>query len=650
MGQCMVISAVFEPRGRAYHVESMTESQRARADANLTESQRARATVPTVFAYGTPRTCEPLRRKGKVILQALFDHTREEAGGGVSFAGSSSGASPGVRSRAASVAADSPPPSMLPHQPALSSSSPLPSSSPSLHALPLGRVSEESSPAASPPAPVRSPFVHSGAFASGGGGAAHSYSGPASPALSAASSTAHSAYSNVSTGAFPSVAAQREEALFGGDTALPRPSKIQAFAEMSATRQAALASKFQLAPALVLPIYAHFLRAARQYSPHARQYVIGESALAAILRAQLANARMVNRFFHIFARADAFGMQFDEFLMLLYSLSRDAGPEDKIWLSFKVCDFGQRGALGAPELANLLVTLLAQHGHTLADAEVAAIVKHTLATGDVNRSGALEYDEYTVRWRLAPHPNSRTRSRLSHFVHVFFLSTQAMMWQQLDFLALFTIDIAPLFPAVDVVEFLVETPTPLEARRRLSAFSHSPSLDARSFAHTPASASPFPGGGIGGGGGGGGLSQSMGGLRASPAFFARTRSPAVGGTALSAPPPDRPPSMSPQRSDVDATTLAPAPAVASPPPRFVPASASALLPPRTPQRAVASPVRSWSDERICDAAAASSSSSSSAAPLPVGSSPAQLQARSAQWARRLVADERDGAPTSVHHE
>lgn len=53
MGQCMVISAVFEPRGRAYHVPR--DRQQAGADAE-TESQRAR--VPTVFAYGTPRTCE----------------------------------------------------------------------------------------------------------------------------------------------------------------------------------------------------------------------------------------------------------------------------------------------------------------------------------------------------------------------------------------------------------------------------------------------------------------------------------------------------------------------------------------------------------------------------------------------------------------
>jgi hypothetical protein len=77
-------------------------------------------------------------------------------------------------------------------------------------------------------------------------------------------------------------------------------------------------------------------------------------------------------------------------------VSREASPEDKIWLSFKVCDFGQRQALGAPELANLLVTLLAQHGRALAEAEVAAIVKHTLQMGDLNRSGALEYDEFTV--------------------------------------------------------------------------------------------------------------------------------------------------------------------------------------------------------------------------------------------------------------
>ena len=55
--------------------------------------------------------------------------------------------------------------------------------------------------------------------------------------------------------------------------------------------------------------------------------------------------------------------------------------------------------------------------------EVAAIVQHTLRTGDLNRSGALEYDEYAT-----------------------------MMWQQLDFLALFTVDIAPLFPPVDVVQ------------------------------------------------------------------------------------------------------------------------------------------------------------------------------------------------------
>ncbi len=39
---------------------------------------------------------------------------------------------------------------------------------------------------------------------------------------------------------------------------------------------------------------------------------------------QLANERMINRFFHIFARDDGHGMLYEEFLMLLYSIGRDA--------------------------------------------------------------------------------------------------------------------------------------------------------------------------------------------------------------------------------------------------------------------------------------------------------------------------------------
>ena len=101
-------------------------------------------------------------------------------------------------------------------------------------------------------------------------------------------------------------------------------SKIQAFTELTVERRAQLAAKFRFDEALLAPILAHFLKAARAFSPHARQYVISEAALAVMLRSQLANERMINRFFHIFARDDGHGMLYEEFLMLLYSISRDA--------------------------------------------------------------------------------------------------------------------------------------------------------------------------------------------------------------------------------------------------------------------------------------------------------------------------------------
>lgn len=66
----------------------------------------------------------------------------------------------------------------------------------------------------------------------------------------------------------------------------------------------------------ILPVYAYYLRAAKVFSPLSRQYVLGETALANLLKSQLSNERMINRFFHIFAREDGFGMLFGEFLMV----------------------------------------------------------------------------------------------------------------------------------------------------------------------------------------------------------------------------------------------------------------------------------------------------------------------------------------------
>ena len=159
-----------------------------------------------------------------------------------------------------------------------------------------------------------------------------------------------------------------------------------------------------------------------------------------------------------------------------------------------------------------------------------------------------------------------------------------MMWAQIDFLAIFTIDVAALFPAVDVVQYLVDTPTPLEATRRLSAFA-SPLSEARFL--------PAAGGGAGS-------------LRASPAFFARVRSPAAA-ASMSPPAPDRPPSLG--------AALSP-PQVA---PRFVPSAESILLPPRREAATAAS-----ADAEVAEAAIAS---------------PTRLEVRSAEWARRLAARE-----------
>jgi hypothetical protein len=62
MGQCMIVSAVYEPRGEVLNF----------SDEPIYAEQQ---TVPNVFSYGTPRSCEPLRRRGKAILQALVLHT-----------------------------------------------------------------------------------------------------------------------------------------------------------------------------------------------------------------------------------------------------------------------------------------------------------------------------------------------------------------------------------------------------------------------------------------------------------------------------------------------------------------------------------------------------------------------------------------------
>ncbi len=70
-------------------------------------------------------------------------------------------------------------------------------------------------------------------------------------------------------------------------------------------------------------------------------------------------------FMHIFARGDPFGMLWEEFLMLAYSLQKEAAVEDKLWLAFNVCDFSHRQALGVPELTYVLQSIMAQHGAKL---------------------------------------------------------------------------------------------------------------------------------------------------------------------------------------------------------------------------------------------------------------------------------------------
>jgi Ca2+-binding EF-hand superfamily protein len=151
----------------------------------------------------------------------------------------------------------------------------------------------------------------------------------------------------------------------------------------------------------------------------------------------------------MFARADPFGMQFGEFLMvlfefeqssayvfhiglhvqLMYSLSERATTEDKTWVAFKVCDFSNRLALGVPELKQLLVSVLELRQQSLSESDMEAIIKYTIAVGDHNHSGALEYLEF-----------------------------REMIFSQPDFLNLFTVQLAMLCPALDVVRALGPSP------------------------------------------------------------------------------------------------------------------------------------------------------------------------------------------------
>lgn len=270
MGQCMVVSAVFEPRGRSYVIDSTGPNSVESSGA--ADSQRL-----TVFS---PRTNEPLRRKGKIILAALLNHVQEE-----SSCQQREMASP-IQTDRLSYSDDRDFPLATAASSALAAVSPSPLFQNS-HSI-AGSVSNQFIPGFILSNPNRA-----------------SSSGTSTPS------------STKSQGTFPSLALSRDEHLASAVTAkLSQQSKIYTFSLMTNERQAQLAALFQLDVSFILPCYAHFLHACRHFSPIALEYVLSEQQLSTLLRPQLTNSSMINRFFHIFSRSDAFGMVFQEFLMV----------------------------------------------------------------------------------------------------------------------------------------------------------------------------------------------------------------------------------------------------------------------------------------------------------------------------------------------
>jgi Ca2+-binding EF-hand superfamily protein len=275
---------------------------------------------------------------------------------------------------------------------------------------------------------------------------AHPSSSPAFPPLSsrlaAASATERVLQSSASTtpsrsgasstprrSAFPSLAAASADNLSAATAAANASfahDKIRLFLHsMTPALVEQLAYSYMIKAELVPHLFAHFLFHATAHSPDTHEWVLGEQALALVLAPQLRNRRMVARLYQMFARADAFGMQFAEFLMLSYALSEAATTEDKTWTAFKVCDFANRLALGDAELRQLLFSALEHHGKTMSETDVSALVRFTIEVGDHNRSGALEYLEF-----------------------------REMMQKQPDFLSMFTVRLVTLFPPLDVVAAL----------------------------------------------------------------------------------------------------------------------------------------------------------------------------------------------------
>jgi hypothetical protein len=89
-----------------------------------------------------------------------------------------------------------------------------------------------------------------------------------------------------------------------------RPTKMQAyFTLMMPDQVKALAASYMLSADLIPQICVHFLHHSRTFSPECQQHVVAEPQLSSLLVAQIKNARLVNRLYHLFARADPFGMQ-----------------------------------------------------------------------------------------------------------------------------------------------------------------------------------------------------------------------------------------------------------------------------------------------------------------------------------------------------
>ena len=303
---------------------------------------------------------------------------------------------------------------------------------------------------------------------------AHPSSSPAFPPLSsrlaAASATERVLQSSASTtpsrsgaastprrSAFPSLAAASADNLSAATAAANASfahDKIRLFLHsMTPALVAELSSAYMIKAELVPHLFAHFLFHATAHSPDTHEWVLGEQALALVLAPQLRNRRMVARLYQMFARADAFGMQFAEFLMLAYALSEAATTEDKTWTAFKVCDFANRLALGDAELRQLLFSALEHHNKTMSETDVSALVRFTIEVGDHNRSGALEYLEF-----------------------------REMMQKQPDFLSMFTVRLVTLFPPLDVVAALAARSASTAAAAANAPSEPIPSYVAAAFA------------------------------------------------------------------------------------------------------------------------------------------------------------------------